>query len=153
MHFAECGVVMMLFLIGLELQPQLLWRMRGPILGLGGLQVSATTLIATIIGIFAVLPWQTTRAVGMIPALSSTAIVLQTLQEKGFMKTDAGQSSFAVLVFQDIAVIPMLAILPFLALETMSGTVYLQQVRRLLMTGRGLLDCRCYGRKRLSSSV
>ena len=153
MHFAEFGVVMMLFLIGLELQPQLLWRMRGPILGLGGLQVSATTLIATIIGIFAVLPWQTTRAVGMIPALSSTAIVLQTLQEKGIMKTDAGQSSFAVLVFQDIAVIPMLAILPFLAPETMSGTVYLQQVRRLLMTGRGLLDCRWYGRKRLSSSV
>ena len=121
MHFAEFGVVMMLFLIGLELQPQLLWRMRRPILGLGGLQVSATTVVAALIGILAGLPWQTALAVGMILALSSTAIVLQTLQEKGIMKTDAGQSSFAVLLFQDIAVIPMLAILPFLALDTVNS--------------------------------
>lgn len=120
MHFAEFGVVMMLFLIGLELQPQLLWRMRGPILGLGGLQVSVTTLIAAAIGIFAGLPWQTALATGMILALSSTAIVLQSLQEKGIMKTDAGQSSFAVLLFQDIAVIPILAVLPFLALDALT---------------------------------
>jgi len=152
MSFAEFGVVMMLFLIGLVLRLQLLWRMRGSILGLGGLQVSAATLIATIIGIFAELPWRTTPAVGRILALSFTAIGLQTLQEKGTMKTDTGQTSFAVVLFQDIAVIPMLAIMPFLALETMSGTVSLQQVRRLLITGRGLLDCR-NGRKRLSSSV
>jgi monovalent cation:proton antiporter-2 (CPA2) family protein len=115
MHFAEFGVVMMLFLIGLELRPTLLWRMRGPILGVGGLQVGVTTAIVTAIGIAVSLPWGTALAVGMILALSSTAIVLQTLAEKGLMGTDGGQSSFAVLLFQDIAVIPMLALLPLLA--------------------------------------
>jgi len=118
MHFAEFGVVMMLFLIGLELRPALLWRMRGPILGLGGLQVGITTAIVTAVGIAASLPWGTALAVGMILALSSTAIVLQTLAEKGLMGTDGGQSSFAVLLFQDIAVIPMLALLPLLASST-----------------------------------
>ena len=116
MHFAEFGVVMMLFLIGLELRPALLWRMRGPILGTGGLQVGVTTVILTAIGMLLGLPWQTSLAVGMTLALSSTAIVLQTLNEKNLMGTDAGQSSFAVLLFQDIAVIPMLALMPLLAL-------------------------------------
>ncbi|HYO21746.1 MAG TPA: monovalent cation:proton antiporter-2 (CPA2) family protein [Flavisolibacter sp.] len=115
MHFAEFGVVMMLFLIGLELEPELLWKLRKPIVGLGGLQVllSAVTLggISTFFG----LPWQQAFAIGMILSLSSTAIVLQTLNEKGLMKTAAGQSSFSVLLFQDIAVIPMLALFPLLA--------------------------------------
>jgi len=115
MHFAEFGVVMMLFLIGLELRPALLWRMRGPILGTGGLQVGITTVVLAAIGAAAGLPWQTSVAVGMTLALSSTAIVLQTLNEKGLMPTDAGQTSFAVLLFQDIAVIPMLALMPLLA--------------------------------------
>ena len=115
MHFAEFGVVMMLFLIGLELEPSLLWRMRGPILGLGGLQVGITTVAITA-GCLAIgLPWRQALAVGLILALSSTAIVLQTLAEKGLMKTAAGQNSFAVLLFQDLAVIPILAFLPFLA--------------------------------------
>jgi monovalent cation:proton antiporter-2 (CPA2) family protein len=115
MHFAEFGVVMMLFLVGLELQPALLWRLRGPILGLGGLQVTVTALALAAIAIVAGLPWPMSLAIGLILALSSTAIVLQTLSEKGLMQTRAGQSSFAVLLFQDIAVIPMLAILPLLA--------------------------------------
>ena len=114
MHFAEFGVVMMLFLIGLELQPALLWRLRGPILGLGGLQVVATTVVVGGIALAAGLAFKTSLAVGMILSLSSTAIVLQTLSEKGLLRTDGGQSSFAVLLFQDIAVIPMLAILPLL---------------------------------------
>ncbi len=114
MHFAEFGVVMMLFLVGLELQPSLLLRLRGPILGLGGLQVGLTTAAMTGIGLALGLPWQPAVAVGMILALSSTAIVLQTLSEKGLMMTDGGQSSFAVLLFQDMAVIPLLAILPLL---------------------------------------
>jgi monovalent cation:proton antiporter-2 (CPA2) family protein len=114
MHFAEFGVVMMLFLVGLELRPTLLWRLRGPILGLGGLQVGITTAAVGAIGIALGLAWQTAVAVGMVFALSSTAIVLQTLSEKGLMMTDGGQSSFAVLLFQDIAVIPMLALLPLL---------------------------------------
>jgi monovalent cation:proton antiporter-2 (CPA2) family protein len=115
MHFAEFGVVMMLFLIGLELQPALLWRMRGPILGLGGLQVTITTAALAGLGVAFGLPWQMALACGMTLALSSTAIVLQTLNEKGLLKTDGGQGSFAVLLFQDIAVIPMLAMLPLLA--------------------------------------
>jgi monovalent cation:proton antiporter-2 (CPA2) family protein len=118
MHFAEFGVVMMLFLIGLELQPSLLWRMRGPILGMGGLQVFLTTTVITLMGSAMGLTFQTALAIGMILALSSTAIVLQTLKEKGLMKTDAGQSSFSVLLFQDIAVIPMLAVMPLLAVTS-----------------------------------
>jgi len=115
MHFAEFGVVMMLFLIGLELQPSLLWKLRAPILGLGGLQVGLTAALISLIGLFLGLSWKVALAVGLILALSSTAIVLQTLNEKDLMKTDAGQSAFSVLLFQDIAVIPMLAILPLLA--------------------------------------
>ena len=115
MHFAEFGVVMMLFLIGLELEPTLLWRMRTPILGLGGLQVGLTTALFTGVGLALGLAWQSSLAVGMTLALSSTAIVLQTLSEKGLMKTAGGQGAFAVLLFQDIAVIPMLAVFPLLA--------------------------------------
>ncbi len=124
MHFAEFGVVMMLFLIGLELRPSLLWRLRGPILGLGGLQVGATTVLIGALGLVFGLPWQSALALGMILALSSTAIVLQTLAEKGQMKGDGGQSAFAVLLFQDIAVIPMLAVLPLLALREAAGAAH-----------------------------
>lgn len=115
MHFAEFGVVMMLFLIGIELEPALLWRLRSSILGLGGLQVTLSA--AAIAGIAYLLgqPVNTSLALGMILSLSSTAIVLQTLNEKGWMGTSAGQSAFSVLLFQDIAVIPMLAIFPLLA--------------------------------------
>jgi len=115
MHFAEFGVVMMLFVIGLELQPALLWRMRGPILGMGGLQVLLTTSLIGSIAMLAGLSWKASIAVGLILALSSTAIVLQTLAEKNLMNTNGGQSAFAVLLFQDISVIPMLAVLPLLA--------------------------------------
>lgn len=115
MHFAEFGVVMMLFLVGLELKPSLLWKMRGPIIGTGGSQVLITTILLTAVGLAFELPWQQALAIGMVLALSSTAIVLQSLQEKGQMKTSAGQGAFSVLLFQDIAVIPILALLPLLA--------------------------------------
>jgi len=105
MHVAEFGVVMMLFVIGLELEPSLLWRLRGPILGLGGLQVLATSAIGAVVAHLFGLPWPAAIAVGMTFSLSSTAIVLQTLQEKGWMRTSGGQGAFAVLLFQDIAVI------------------------------------------------
>ena len=118
MHFAEFGVVMMLFLIGLELQPSLLWRMRGPIIGAGGGQVISTSILLGAIAYWFGQPWQAAAAIGMTLALSSTAITLQTLNEKGLMQTDGGQSSFAVLLFQDIAVIPMLALFPALAIHT-----------------------------------
>lgn len=115
MHVAEFGVVMMLFVVGLELAPALLWRLRGPIFALGGLQVLLTAALAAGAGLALGLLWQEALAVGLILSLSSTAIVLQTLAEKGQLRSEGGQSSFAVLLFQDIAVIPMLAIFPLLA--------------------------------------
>ncbi len=120
MHFAEFGVVMMLFVIGLELEPSLLWRLRASIVGMGGLQIGLTTLISGATAFAFGLPWNASLAIGLTLSLSSTAIVMQTLQEKGLLKSGAGQSSFAVLLFQDIAVIPVLAIFPLLA--TTSGT-------------------------------
>ena len=114
MHFTEFGVVMMLFLVGLELKPSLLWQMRTPILGMGGSQVMITFVAIGLACAF-FLPWQQAVAIGLILALSSTAIVLQTLREKGLMNTSPGKSIFAVLLFQDLAVIPMLAALPLLA--------------------------------------
>lgn len=115
MHFSEFGVVMMLFIIGLELEPKLLWKLRKSIIGMGGLQVVGTTLVVSMIATAFGLVWQQALALGMVLSLSSTAIVLQTLNEKGLMKTPAGQSSFSILLFQDIAVIPMLALFPLLA--------------------------------------
>lgn len=120
MHFAEFGVVMMLFLIGLELSPSLFWRLKRPIIGSGSLQLILTSFAFTAIGIAAGMPWQTALAAGLILSLSSTAIALQTLSEKGLMKTDAGQSAFSVLLFQDVAVIPLLAVLPLLSLSGVS---------------------------------
>ncbi|MUH71266.1 monovalent cation:proton antiporter-2 (CPA2) family protein [Psychrosphaera haliotis] len=120
MHFTEFGVVMMLFLVGLELKPSLLWKLKTPILGFGGSQVLLTSIAISLVAYF-FLPWQQAVAVGLILSLSSTAIVLQTLQEKGKMKTEAGQSVFSVLLFQDLAVIPMLAVLPLLATLTIAG--------------------------------
>ncbi|RXK81442.1 potassium transporter [Filimonas effusa] len=115
MHFAEFGVVMLLFVIGLELEPLRLWRLRKSISGLGGLQVGVTSLAVMGIALAFGLEWRQALALGLIMSMSSTAIVLQSLNEKGLMKSAAGQSSFAVLLFQDIAVIPILAIFPLLA--------------------------------------
>ncbi|QNI02737.1 cation:proton antiporter [Halomonas sp. SH5A2] len=120
-HFAEFGVVMMLFLVGMELDPKGLWAMRVRLFGLGGLQVALTTAAGTIIAWWLGLVWQTALAVGLIFALSSTAIVLQTLNEKGLAKTEGGRSAFSVLLFQDMAVIPMLALIPLLALPELIG--------------------------------
>jgi len=115
-HFAEFGVVMMLFLVGLELEPKMLWKMRNRLLGLGGLQVLITTGIFTLIALVFKQPWTVALAIGLIFSLSSTAIVLQTFNEKGLSKTEGGQNAFSVLLMQDIAVIPMLAFIPMLAL-------------------------------------
>lgn len=115
-HVAEFGVVMMLFLVGLELEPRTLWQLRDRLLGLGGLQVLLTVAAVTGVGLLAGLQWQAALTVGFILSLSSTAIVLQTFQEKGLAGTPGGRSAFSVLLFQDIAVIPMLAFIPLLAL-------------------------------------
>lgn len=115
MHFAEFGVVMMLFLVGLELRPSTLWQLRRPILGMGGLQVSLTAALVAGAAIAGGLPWKPALAVGLVLAMSSTAIVLQSLAEKGQLKSPGGQSAFSILLFQDIAVIPILAVFPLLA--------------------------------------
>lgn len=122
-HFAEFGVVMMLFLVGLELQPSMLWQMRNRLLGLGGLQVGITTALITGVALLLGQQWSIALAIGLIFSLSSTAIVLQTLNEKGLIKTEGGRASFSVLLFQDIAVIPMLALIPLLALPELVSNV------------------------------
>ena len=114
-HFAEFGVVMMLFLIGLELEPRALWDMRHKLLGLGGLQVALSTLVLMGVAMAYDQPWGVSLAIGLTLSLSSTAIVLQTLSEKGLMQTNGGRSVFSVLLTQDIAVIPILAFLPLIA--------------------------------------
>ncbi len=119
-HFAEFGVVMMLFLVGLELQPKSLWEMRGQLVGLGGGQVALTTLAVMAVAMLFGQPWTISLAIGLVFSLSSTAIVLQSLGEKGLLKSDGGQASFSVLLSQDIAVIPMLALLPILALPELA---------------------------------
>lgn len=115
MHFSELGVVLLLFLIGLELNPKKLWQMRMPILGLGGAQVVVTTLVISMIANAFGVSWQNSLVIGMGLALSSTAIALRVIEEQGLAGTETGQSGFSVLLFQDIAVIPMLAVLPLLA--------------------------------------
>ena len=119
MHFAEFGVVIMLFLVGLELQPSRLWNLRKPIIGLGGIQVIATAALITF-GLLLISDssWEMSLAIGLTLALSSTAIVLQSLSERGQLNTQAGNNAFSVLLFQDIAVIPILALLPLLATFT-----------------------------------
>ncbi len=122
LHFSEFGVVMMLFLVGLELEPAKLWRLRVPILGMGGAQVVGTALVLALIAILLGQTWQTGIAIGMALSLSSTAIALQILNERHVLGTTAGQSAFSVLLFQDIAVIPILAILPLLATGLLDGS-------------------------------
>ncbi len=115
MHFAEFGVVMMLFLVGLELELSKLWSLRTVLLGMGGLQLLGTAAVVGSVALLFGQGWQSALTIGLILALSSTAIVLQSLQEKGLLESPAGERAFAVLLFQDLAVIPMLALLPLLA--------------------------------------
>jgi monovalent cation:proton antiporter-2 (CPA2) family protein len=121
-HYAEFGVVMMLFIVGLELEPAMLWRMRSRLLGLGGLQVSLTAGAFFSVAWWLGLDWRTALAVGLLLSLSSTAIVLQTFQEKGLSRREGARGAFSVLLFQDIAVIPMLAVIPLLALPDIAGS-------------------------------
>ncbi|MEL7291152.1 MAG: glutathione-regulated potassium-efflux system protein KefB [Pseudomonadota bacterium] len=143
LHFAEFGVVLLLFLIGLELNPKKLLQMKGPILGLGGAQVVITTLVLASIAHLVGTSWQTSLVIGMGLALSSTAIALRVIDEQGLAGSETGQSGFAVLLFQDIAVIPMLAVLPVLAGNTagdwLDALWMLAGVAGLLVGGHYLL--------------
>jgi CPA2 family monovalent cation:H+ antiporter-2 len=121
MHATEFGVVMMLFLVGLELDPKEFWKMKNEIIGLGTAQALGTTAIITAISHWAIgLGLGTSITIGFAVTMSSTAIILQTISERGLIQSNAGKSSFAVLIFQDIMVIPMMAIIPLLAVSTQS---------------------------------
>lgn len=134
LHFAEFGVVMMLFLIGLELEPEKLWALRVPIFGLGGLQVLTTALLITGIGLLFKVDWRLAVVAGMGVAMSSTAIAVQTLNERGFLKQPSGHSAFSVLLFQDLAVIPLLLCLSLLAPQTAGSTFdWLAALRALVL--------------------
>ncbi len=114
MHFAELGIVMLLFVIGLELQPSRLWVLRKSVFGLGAAQVTLTAALIAVAGLAFGLPVATSIVIGFALAMSSTAFVLQTLAERGELTTRKGRSSFAILLFQDIAVIPLLALIPLM---------------------------------------
>jgi monovalent cation:proton antiporter-2 (CPA2) family protein len=121
MHVAEFGVVMMLFIVGLELRPSKLWQMRGAVFGLGAGQVALTAIAVAGVAIALGTAPSPAIAIGFVVAMSSTAIVLQALAEKGLLRSPAGETSFAVLLFQDIAVIPILAVMPLLAVRQPAG--------------------------------
>ncbi|MCL5129413.1 monovalent cation:proton antiporter-2 (CPA2) family protein [Algibacter sp. L4_22] len=115
LHFAEFGVVVMLFLIGLEIEPKNFWNMRKTILGMGGIQVGGTMLLSCILFTLLGFEWKVTLVISMAVALSSTAIAMQTIKEKGLMDTTFGTASFSILLFQDIIVIFMLGFIPLLS--------------------------------------
>src|SRR5689334_16226958 len=115
LHFAELGVVLLLFVIGLELQPSRLWVLRRSVFGLGTAQVLGTTAVISALTLALGIAWQAALVVGFGLAMSSTAFVLQVLAERGELTTRYGRSAFAILLFQDLSVIPLLALIPLLA--------------------------------------
>ncbi|MGI9316492.1 MAG: monovalent cation:proton antiporter-2 (CPA2) family protein [bacterium] len=135
LHFSEFGVVLLLFLIGLELEPRKLWNMRRPILGTGGLQVLMSAILFFVIALLIGLRWQTAIVAGLGLALSSTAIALQILGEKNLMGTPAGRTGFSVLLFQDIAVIPIIAVIPLLGFELLNSSSSTQDLSTLTIVG------------------
>jgi monovalent cation:proton antiporter-2 (CPA2) family protein len=115
LKFSEIGVVLLLFLIGLELEPRRLWTLRNSVFGLGGAQVAATGAVIGMLAIAAGFSWQAALIIGFGCAMSSTALVMTSLAERGQLLTRYGRESFAILLFQDLAVIPLLALLPLLS--------------------------------------
>ena len=116
LHFAELGVVLMLFLVGLELEPRRLWSLRRPIFGWGSAQVLGCALLLSATAMGFGVPWRVALVGALGLALSSTAIALQVLRERNLLPTGSGQAAFAILLFQDVAAIPILALLPLLGL-------------------------------------
>jgi glutathione-regulated potassium-efflux system protein KefB len=149
LHFAEFGVVLLLFLIGLELRPKRLWAMRAAIFGLGGAQVAVTTLLLAALAMAAGLVWQAALFAGLALSLSSTAFALQVLEEKGELALRHGRLAFAVLLFQDLAAIPLIALTPLFAVATFGTRQPMEWLAALkaigvivvvVVAGRYLLD-------------
>ncbi|MBY0554964.1 glutathione-regulated potassium-efflux system protein KefC [bacterium] len=134
MHFSEFGVVLLMFIIGLELNPKKLWDLKIPIFGMGGLQILLNTLLITTCSYWLGCTFSVSLLIGMGFSLSSTAMALQILNEKKLLNTTGGNSNFSILLFQDIAVIPMLALLPLLVekqTDAQNGTNYLVLLKTL----------------------
>ena len=121
LHFAEFGVVLMLFLVGLELEPQRLWNLRRPIFGWGSAQVLGCAVLLTSVGLGLGLDWRVALVAALGLSLSSTAIALQVMQVRNMLPTGSGQAAFSILLFQDVAAIPILALLPFLAISSVAN--------------------------------
>src|SRR5687767_9126189 len=118
---AELGVAMFLFLIGLELRPRRLWALRYAVFGAGGVQVLATAAVFTALGLYSQLPFSASLLIGLAISLSSTAFALQTLEERSELTTRHGRLAFSILLFQDIAAIPMIILVSVLAASNGSG--------------------------------
>jgi monovalent cation:proton antiporter-2 (CPA2) family protein len=135
-HTAELGVAMFLFLVGLELRPRRLWSMRNAVFAAGGAQVAVTVTAFTLVGLYGGLDFGPSLLIGLALSLSSTAFALQTLEEKGELKSRHGRLSFSILLFQDIAAIPMIAMVPFLALkDTGTGVTLTGALQGVLAVG------------------
>jgi glutathione-regulated potassium-efflux system ancillary protein KefC len=135
LHFAEFGVVLMLFLVGLELEPKRLWSMRRPIFGAGSAQVLGCTVALAAVALACGIEWRLALVAALGLALSSTAIALQVMGERNLLPTSSGQASFSILLFQDVAAIPILALLPLLGAATVaahSGTPVYVEVAKVL---------------------
>lgn len=141
LHFSEIGVVLLLFIIGLELQPSRLWVLRRSVFGLGSLQVIVTGAILTAVAHWLSLDWAPAIVVGFGLSLSSTAFVLQMLAERKELTTPHGRAAFGVLLFQDLAVIPLIALVPLLASESSSmvGAIHFDEVLKALLVLAGFI--------------
>jgi glutathione-regulated potassium-efflux system protein KefB len=149
LEFAEFGIVLLLFVIGLELRPKRLWAMRNAVFGLGSAQMGATGLILALIALLLGLEWQTAIFIGLALALSSTAFALQVMEETGDLSTRHGRLGFAVLLFQDLCAIPLIALVPLFAVTgsdtgpTMDLAAALQGlliIAAVIVVGHFLLD-------------
>jgi glutathione-regulated potassium-efflux system ancillary protein KefC len=139
---AEFGVVLMLFLVGLELEPRRLWAMRRPIFGWGSVQVGASAALIAALGVAFGVPWAVALAAALGLALSSTAIGLAVLNERKAMPSNAGQGVLAIALFQDVAAIPILALLPLLGVQAAAGGGWLGAAKAVAVIGALLLGGR-----------
>lgn len=136
-HVAELGVVFLLFVIGLEMQPETLWAMRRAVFGLGLLQVLVTGILFAAVPTVFGLPWQSALVLGFGLALSSTAMCVQLLEERGELYSDWGRRAFAILLFQDLAVVPLLAAVPLLAHGEAVGIAPFRERLSFVLLGLG----------------
>ncbi len=145
LHFAEFGVVLMLFLVGLELEPRRLWSMRRPIFGWGGLQVLGCAAALTAAAMMAGIEWRIALVAALGLALSSTAIALQIMTDRNMLPTTSGQAAFSILLFQDVAAIPILALLPLLgagmvgAVANEADTNHWPEIARIVLVIAGIV--------------